>query len=227
VERSVRLFSCLAVAALILAPLSVFAQAGPPPEREGPPVGREAPPPPAPGRGERMPQQRGPGFGPDQARPMPREGLSEEMLLKQLAEINPAMAERFQKMRQEQPESFRREMPRISQGMRELMELKRNNPQEFEGRVKDFNLQTECEMLGDRIRSTSDENERKDLTKKLQENLKNLFDVRLERMKRDRDNMRRELERMEKTIAEREKNREDLIGKRLERMTGKGKMEEW
>ena len=148
-------------------------------------------------------------------------------ILDAVARMIPELGELLKELRVSEPEEFRETVRRASDIIRDLSQLRHRNKRHFEVRIKDERLEATCRLIGRKYHRADDEDERKKLKEQLKKTLTDLFDHRLSRMKAESDELKRELKRIEKLIKAREKSREGLIERRLDRMTGVVEVEEW
>ena len=148
-------------------------------------------------------------------------------ILEEINDIVPEVGRLIREIQNSEPEDFRATIRWGNDLVNDLRELKQRNHREFEFRLKDAQLEAKCRLLSRRYHLESKKDEREDIRDDLKDSLAKLFDLRLKQMKRERDELKKELERVEKLVSEREKHRDDLIAKRLDRLTGKSDLEDW
>jgi len=155
----------------------------------------------------------------------PRNEVAE--IMDAVARMIPELGDLLKDLRATEPEEFRETIRRASDLLRELDELRRENRKFYDIRIRDERLEAACELLGRRYHKATSEEDRKKIKAHLEKALTELYDLRLKQMKAERDELKAELARIEKLIAAREKNRKELIARRLERMTNVEELYEW
>lgn len=191
------------------------------------------PPPPPPGEGRR---QEPPGGRPPQPGQPPPPGGRPVQPFRPVE--NPDEVRAW--LKENEPETYRHLMEHQEAGrrpdamrmlseaeprMRQMAEMKERDPKGFE-RLKEMRrLEQECGELAERARRASVE-DRDRAVKQLAESLGKLFDLREENRMRDVVELKRRVEALEKELANRKANREEIVEQRKREMLGeKGKLD--
>lgn len=102
--------------------------------------------------------------------------------------------------------------------MIKLLDIKGDNQEAFDLIVQKVALEDKTMELSDKYRSAEDK-DKENIKSELAKVLNELFLVKLKEEKMKADNMEKELARMREALAEREKNKEAIIQRRLDELT--------
>jgi hypothetical protein len=181
------------------------------PRPPGPPRDGEPGRPPGPRDGGRRPV---PPFNPEEVRGWLQENEPETL----------------RRLNQLQDDGRREEAQRIladaSMRMHDLAELKQRDPKAFEKVQEMRRLEREGRDLAEKARQGSPE-EKNASVMKLQENLSKQFDLREEQRVREIGELKRRVESLEKSLAERKANKDKIVDKRRREMMGERVDEDW
>jgi hypothetical protein len=169
---------------------------GPPQRRE---PGADAPPPPS-------------GAGP---RPL-------ERLLGVLHETNPKMAERFERLRRENPEQFQRLFDDFAPRLARLAEERERFPDRWPDRVKQLLLQQRAGALAREIADLPPEQQAEQV-EKLRANLGEQFDIRLKFAREDLARNKEQAQRLEREIGENSGDKAAAVERHMREMLERAK----
>jgi hypothetical protein len=113
----------------------------------------------------------------------------------------------------------------VAQGT-ELLELKRNQPELFAGAMAVRELEQHAHELAERYQRAETE-DRKAVGKELMAVLDKAFALRLAQQKQRLEAMRKDIEKQEEVLREREKNQARIVQRRYEQLTGEGDKFAW
>jgi len=108
-----------------------------------------------------------------------------------------------------------------------LQRVKEEDPVRYERELQIRKLEEESRDLGRSIRKSKDESEKKQLRADLNKLLSNLFDLRELNRQDEIDRLRAELERLQQTLAKRQKNKVAIVERRLKQLTGEADDLDW
>ena len=109
---------------------------------------------------------------------------------------------------------------------RELLELREENPEAFEKAMHEPKLGRRSAELAERCRASKGE-AREQLLKELRGVLSEAFGLRQASMKDEMRELERELQRLRTLVEKREENRDAIVERRIEQLTGEGDFLEW
>jgi hypothetical protein len=136
----------------------------------------------------------------------------------------------FHRLMQLQEEGRREDVLRIlgeaAPRMREMAELQQRDPKTYERMLELRRMELESMALADQARRAPPE-EREAASKKLQENLAKLFDLREENRARELVELKRRVEMLEKALADRKTSKERIVEKRRRELMGEKIDEDW
>lgn len=118
-----------------------------------------------------------------------------------------------QEIREEEPRDFKHWQKRFVK--------------EGRNRVKNFLLDYKSRQLGREIRECKDETKRNKLSSELKEMLEQVFNNRIAERQREIDNIEKELKELKGLIERRTKNKDRIIRKRYDDLTGQNEDLEW
>jgi hypothetical protein len=143
-----------------------------------------------------------------------------------LQEHIPEFLEELRQMELESPREFKERFREVAEQIHHLEQLKRHHPERFEQEVEDRRLDFRSHRLARRF-ERADEGEREAILGELREVLEKQFALRQERRKRELEEMKGQVQGREKEIKQREGNKEQMIERRLARLTGQEAGDEW
>ena len=108
----------------------------------------------------------------------------------------------------------------------ELLELREENPEAFERRIRLAALEREAQELGGICADRGGE-ERAEPQKKLREVLTEAFNIKLEMMKQEAKALEQELDRLKILVDKRQASREAIVERRLKELTGEEDVLDW
>ncbi|MEM6459329.1 MAG: hypothetical protein AAF710_08070 [Planctomycetota bacterium] len=185
-----------------------------------------------PASAERGPGDSSPGVsdGPSDERPRdrgPRDrrwtDAEAEAAREVIATLYPELAERLDKLRDEDPRAYRDALERRFPRVRFLVRLRERDPEMYALRVEDITLARRVESLGKAYRAAeADGDDMKSLAIKddLEDAAAAHFDVRQTIRRIEIDRLRARLEAMEQQLEEQDDDRDDLIERRVDELTG-------
>lgn len=199
----------------------------PPPLPPPPPHERGDAPPPPPHPGEFGEHGRHGGKGKDWGRPLTPEEV--DLALRTMREIDPAHADEFDRMREQDPERVPRELRERFPRIREFLALHRYDRPMFDLRVQDLKLARESRDLSKRINDArdADADGRADaMEDELATLVERHFDVRQQIRQRELERLEARIAELREQLDERADDKSDLIEAHVERLLS-GERGEW
>ncbi len=140
--------------------------------------------------------------------------------------LDPELAEYLKEMKIEKPERYRREITRIIKENSRLERLKKKNPERYENVSKIRTMETKSQLLGRRYRG-ADDSEKAKIKAEITSLLSELFDLRNLDRQEEVKRLEKQLQELKKSIAERGKNKNLIIERRLLQLVGEKSYLEW
>lgn len=169
--------------------------------------------------GEGPPQRREPGGPPPPRGAGPR---PLERLLGVLHETNPRMAERFERLRREDPEQFQRLFDDFAPRLARLAEERERFPDRWPDRVKQLLLQQRAGALSREIADLPPDKQGEQV-EKLRTNLGEQFDIRLKFAREDLARNKEQAQRLEREIGENSGDKAAAVERHMREMLKQAK----
>ena len=154
----------------------------------------------APGRGFRGGEGGGYGGGSGFGRRGPGSREMHEEYIKWLEENSPDLAEKLRQMKIVDPERHRRMLMSSFKTHRKIFEASKENPALAKLLKKDMELKDKRNKLLRKLRTATDEEEKKELTQKLEDVLGNRFDIIVKRKQVEYKQLRNKLAQLQKQV---------------------------
>ncbi len=151
----------------------------------------------------------------------------EQEALEYLARLNPHGAEELRTIKTINPKVYTDRLRQLFREKYQLERLQKENPARFERESKIRELERQSHELGESYRKAQDEAARKTLRSNLASVITQLFDLREMNRQEEVKRMEAELKRLKDTLAQRQKNRADIIERRIQQLTGEAGAMEW
>ena len=139
--------------------------------------------------------------------------------------LQPDLADELRELGERDPRQLRETMQRRFPGVRYLIDLQERDPETYQLRIRDIQLNRETRDLAKSVQAAlaaDREDEADDLTETLEERVTEHFEVRQALRERELDVLRERIERMQEELEDRADERDDLIEERVEELVGKG-----
>lgn len=162
--------------------------------------------------------------------PRPPLVLSEEeqnKVIEYFSAIEPDIAERLNKLKHNAPVVYIERMQELYRNMHFLERLKEEDPDRYKQAVELRKLEAQSHQLARQYRKSESDNEKKSLKQELRTILDRLFDLKELEKEEEIKRIKNELERLQKGVAERRANKQQIIELHLEQITGKAHLYEW
>ena len=156
--------------------------------------------------------------------------FSDDTILDFMAEQFPAWRKELAELgrrAEEGDERAERERDEMFEHVRHLYFLSKENPKEFAVQKRIHNLEAESHHLGGKFREAQSEKAKEEIGGELKKLLSDLFDLREKQREREAEEIARELERIREMLAKRRANRERIIERRFQELTGMDEGLEW
>jgi len=170
---------------------------------------------------ERMDMMRGPFQGRRPFLPV------EPDMRRKIEEEFPGAIERIMDWGQENPEAAENEMRHMRELLDEMTRLKEVDPEAYELRKRDYELERKTEELGKRIRDTPDGEQREEMRRRLSELLEEQFELRMQMREREAKRIEQELKEIRALLERRRQQQVEIIQRRLDQLTGDPEMMKW
>ncbi len=165
--------------------------------------------------------RRAKGHGPGEHGPWDAQGLTEQQeaeLMEMLQEKRPWLYERMSRMKQEDPEHYRRGLGRMWKWYHRYKEMPEEEKQKELAKQEE---RMKILRLAHKYHSTQDPKERAGIEKELRKAVSKGFDSQMERRRQSLKKMEERLERLRSKLEEHEKNRNEVIEKRVKHILEK------
>ena len=139
----------------------------------------------------------------------------------------PAAAEEIEVLMRTREDWAREELEEWRSYLREMMELRETNPDLYEMEKQLMALDRDAEHLGDRIAEMPKGEEREKAMKSLVEVLKQAFEIKEKMRERDIEILEQELKEQKDALKARRKNRDEIIERRRQELTGEAEILDW
>lgn len=139
----------------------------------------------------------------------------------------PGELQRARELMREAPEQAHRELGEMRGFYAEMLEMSRENPEAFELEKEDRLLGIQTERLGDRMRNTENPKQRGQMAKELAELVERQFEVRQRMREREAEMLERELREVRASLERRAQQRQLIIKRRLEQLSGSENDFDW
>ncbi len=136
-----------------------------------------------------------------------------QLLQRELHAYFPGELRRISELLKEDPEEAGEVLEQTLNQVWRLVELKEENPREYEREIRMRELENQAGDLADEIRAANGAG-REELTARLSALLGQYFDLKQERMKRDIERLEKEAKHLRRVVAKRTENRDRLIERR-------------
>jgi hypothetical protein len=181
--------------------------------------------------GKMMERKRGQGpEGEDPNRPQPprdKQPVKKELSETETAEVvawlkenDPARATKSEEIKTKSPKDYARFISECYMQMQRDREMAEKNPEEYERMAKTRKLESECFQLAEQYRNAKDEAAKKGLKDQMTQKLSDLFDAREAERAQKIKRQEEELKRLKDELEKRKVNKQGIVEKRLQEMTG-------
>lgn len=199
----------LLLVVLLFASTLLFAQTpapqpAPPRARELPEAEAPTPPPP-------------PAFGAEQ----------EKEALEFIQMIAPFRMDNLKKLKQFDPGEYQRRLMEAYHNKLQLDLLKQNDPQQYQSRIDEIKMDQQSNQMGEDYRKATSQEEKDRIRGNLKTLLNQLFDVREKNKEAEIKHLEDQLTRLKTTMADRRKNKDQIVQNRLEELLDEGKSLRW
>ena len=151
----------------------------------------------------------------------------EQEAIAYIREVDPGQAERLVRLKAKDPARYMEALNRGLNEKRRLQRWKQEDPARYEQEVEIRDLERQSHELAEAYRKGANEKERGEIRPKLSALTARLIDLREDRRREDVKRMERDLERLRRILTERQKNREQIIQRRIAQLLGEAEAMEW
>jgi len=144
----------------------------------------------------------------------------EERIFAFLKDFAPDRLEELQGLKRANRPEYARQLGDASRLMRDVEEVKKNDPEQYELMKTEGGLRRQVMDLARDCRNSEAKEDQQKLRGELQDVLGKLFDVKVQMRQREVDRLRRELERHEKAIKDARDRKDELVKERLRDLLG-------
>jgi len=149
------------------------------------------------------------------------------LLGKYLAQTNPKEAEGLGRFKLVDSKRYAMRLRGILEEKARSEYLKKNDPARYEREIKIRDLERQSRELSESHRQTPDEAARKTMRANLSNVIAQLFDLREMNRQDEVKRMEADLKRLKETLEQRQKNRVNIIERRIQQLTGEAGAMEW
>ena len=133
----------------------------------------------------------------------------------------------LEELKEDNPDAYRRKIQRGYRLMRRLRDVKKKGRERFESHIEMIRQERECRKLSKEYREAETAQEKKKIEAELTEILGELFDRRLTEGEAKVKALEEELSRAKEHAAERKKNKDEIVKRRFEELTGEADDLRW
>jgi hypothetical protein len=144
-----------------------------------------------------------------------------------LKEFYPEKLEELERLREENPAAFAREIQGCVREIQNLENLKKNDPERFKEVIELRKLERESMRIAESYRRERDTNKKVEIKQKLREILNCIFEHKNKEQQREIEHLSQELDRLKKRIESRTQNKDKILDRRINEMTGEKDESDW
>lgn len=152
---------------------------------------------------------------------------AEKQALEYIQQFNPKEAEELGRIKFIHPERYAERLRHALLEKHHLERLHKDDPARYEREIKIRELERQTYELAESYRQAQDEATQKTMRSNLANVVAQLFDLREMNRQEEVKRMEAELKRLKETLAQRQKNRAEIIERRVQQMTGEAGAVEW
>lgn len=185
-------------------------------------------PPPAPPRARELPGAMEAPTPP--ATPEPPAFLSSEQekeALEFIQIVAPFRLDNLKKMKQFDSREYQRRLMDVLQTKMQLDLLKQTDPDQYQSRLDEIKMDQESNRLGEEYRKAGSQQEKDKIRMNLKAVLDQLFDIREKNKQFEIQHLEEQLAKLKGTMADRKKNKEQIVQNRLEDLIDEGNSMKW
>jgi hypothetical protein len=163
-------------------------------------------------------------------KPRPPLVLSEEeqnKVIEFFTAIDPDIAEQLNRLKHNAPAVYIERMQELYRNMHFLERLKKEDPDRYKQAVELRKLEAKSHQLARQYQESESENEKETIKKELRTVLDRLFDLKELEKEEEIKRIQNDLERLQKGVAERRANKQQIVKLHLEHLTGKAHLYKW
>jgi len=156
--------------------------------------------------------------------------LSEDQkiqLLDFIKEYTPFTYNRLQELKEIDPFKYEHLLMQKYRQMMELKQMKKSDPEAYKDAIKAMQLDEKTIELSKKYRDSNNKDEKNKIMGELKTVLSTLFDLREKERERKIKQLEEEIKHLKDLLASRRKNKEIIIQKKLDELTGKSEKTEW
>ncbi len=144
-----------------------------------------------------------------------------------LKEYHPERIEKLERLKEENPEIYIRAIEDTMRDIREMEELKKNNPARFEEIMELKKSERLSWQLAGAYREEREITKKTDIQQRLRAVLNTIFEYKIKQHQKEIGLLTQEIEKLKARIQNRIQNKEKIIDKRLQEMIGEKEEFEW
>lgn len=141
--------------------------------------------------------------------------------------VAPYRLDELEALRTSAPDEYRQRVVNLADRKRQLDDLRRADPARYKLRLDELTMEQQSQYLGEQYRKAKSPEERERLKSELASLLDKLFDVRGQSKAADVRDLEMEIDRLKKALADRQKNKTEMVKARLEELLGERMTPEW
>jgi hypothetical protein len=156
---------------------------------------------------------------------------AEEKYFEFLEENMPSEAEEIEahlgKLRERNPELYRRRIGRVSHSTRRMQLMKEKNPERFEDHIQMMRQEMKCRELTKAYRQAETDREKEKIEAQLKKSLEALFDKKLAENEVRVKELEKKIIELKERAVERKKDKDEIVRRRLDNLIAREKGLEW
>jgi hypothetical protein len=141
--------------------------------------------------------------------------------------VAPFRVEILKKMKQFDYREYQKRLLEVFQTKIQLDMLKQTDPDQYQSRLDEIKMDQESNRLGEEYRKTGSQEEKDRIRGNLKTVLNQLFDVREKNKQAEVKHLEEQLAKLKSTMADRKKNKEQIVQNRLEDLIDEGNGMRW
>ncbi len=144
----------------------------------------------------------------------------EQETLEWISGIDPDLAQSYRELKTEAPKQYRSLMRNAFFTMKRMERIRRRSPERYEHQKKIHVMEARTRILGIKFRRSEDEREKDKIRDEMRTMLDTLFDLREKDRQAEIKRLEKELARLRESLTLRRKNKDRIIERRIDELTG-------
>ncbi|MFQ5605634.1 MAG: hypothetical protein ACE5HS_20370 [bacterium] len=161
---------------------------------------------------------------PDKRAPLTAEQIEEALEFAE--QFDPKLVEQLEELKIDMPERFNREVRHLLREKRRLERLQKRDQTRYEQVLNIQKMEIQSHVMGQQYQE-AEESEKAQIKTELKSLLAKLFELRSQDRQEEVKRLEKQLDELKQSLAAREKNKEQIIERRLQQLTGEKSYLEW